>query len=290
MTDSRVILVTGCSTGLGMAIAVQAAQAGHRVWASMRDLSRRAALDAAAAKAGVRLQLVALDVQDSASIASAVDQVITAEGRIDTLINNAGAGCVRSTEQASEAEVGWVMDVNYMGVVRCTKAVLPHMRQARTGHVIAISSVGGLVGQPFNEFYCAAKFAVEGYMESLASYVGPAFGLHFSLIEPGGIATEFAANVMRHVDATGGLPEDEYLPILQRYISGAQQRHGNNSDIYQTPDQVAQVVMQVVATSDPPIRCRTSDWSRAFCALKTDADPDGRKLRDQVVAQFLGDL
>ena len=112
--------------------------------------------------------------------AKSIDQVIADHGHIDVLVANAGVGFVRSTEQATEAEVQWVMDVNFMGLVRCTKAVLPHMRTARGGRVIAVSSIGGLAGQPFNEIYCASKFAVEGFTESLAAYVGHSFNIHFS--------------------------------------------------------------------------------------------------------------
>ncbi len=282
----KVILITGTSTGLGVQIAVQAAHAGHTVYATMRNLAKRGILDAAASDAGVNFNVLELDVQDSASVNAAVDQIIANEGRIDKLINNAGAGFIRTTEQASEEEVAWVMDVNFMGVVRCTKAVMPHMRAARSGHVITISSVGGLVGQPFNEIYCAAKFAVEGYTEALASYVTPNFGIHFSTVEPGGIQSEFATNVLKHVEATGGMLEDEYLPILQKYIGGAQARM-DGSDNYQTSEQVASVVLGVIEASDPPIRVRTSNWGEAFTRLKTEADPDGKKQQAAVIEQFL---
>lgn len=283
---TKVILVTGTSSGLGISIAVQAAQAGHIIYATMRNLAKRDALDAAARAAGVTLNVLPLDVQDTASITAVVDQMMVNEGRIDTLINNAGAGYVRTTEQATENDINWVMDVNFMGVVRCTKAVIAHMREARAGHVITISSVGGLVGQPFNEIYCAAKFAVEGYSEALASYVTPNFGINFTTIEPGGIQSEFAANVMKQVEETGGMLEDEYLPILQKYVGGAQAR-ADGSDIYQTADQVAEVVMSCVDASDPPIRTRTSTWGEDFTQLKTGADPDGKRQQAAVIAQFL---
>ncbi len=283
----KIVLITGTSSGLGIELSVQAAQAGHKVYATMRNLGKRAALDQAASDAGVSLEVLQLDVQDSASIASAVDTIVAENGHIDVLINNAGAGFVRSTEQASEAEINWVMDVNFMGVVRCTKAVLPHMRARRQGHVIAISSVGGLVGQPFNEIYCAAKFAVEGYMESLASYITPSFGLDFSLVEPGGITSEFANNVLKQVSETGGMLEDEYLPILQKYIGGAESRRDQN--IYQTAQEVAAVAIGCIEAENPPIRVRTSEWTEQFCSLKTGLDPDARKQQAAVIAQFLGD-
>lgn len=282
---TKIIVITGTSSGLGISIAVQAAQAGHTVYATMRNLGKRDGLETAAAEAGVELNVLQLDVQDTASVTAAVDHILAAEGRIDTLINNAGAGFVRTTEQASEEDIEWVMDVNFKGVVRCTKSVIPHMRKARSGHVITISSVGGLVGQPFNEIYCAAKFAVEGYTEALASYVTPNFGIDFTTVEPGGIQSEFAANVLKHVEQTGGMLEDEYLPILQKYIGGSENRQ--DGYIYQTAEEVATVVMECVHADKPPIRTRTSKWGEEFCALKTKLDPDGRKLQSQVITQFL---
>ena len=282
----KIVLITGTSSGLGVSIAVQAARAHHTVYATMRNLEKRGALDAAAAAAGVTPNVLQLDVQDPSSVNHAVDTVLEKEGRLDTLINNAGAGFVRTTEQASEADINWVMDVNFMGVVRCTKAVLPAMRKARSGHVITVSSVGGLVGQPFNEIYCAAKFAVEGFTESLACYVSPHFGIHFTTVEPGGIRSDFAANIMKHLESTGGMLEDEYLPILQKYLGGSERRQ-DGSDLYQTAEQVASVVMECVDAEDPPIRTRTSRWGERFTKYKTELDPTGKKQQAAVIEQFL---
>ncbi|UWQ17260.1 SDR family oxidoreductase [Jannaschia sp. M317] len=283
---SKIVLVTGTSSGLGVAIAVQAALAGHVVYATMRNMDKRGTLDAAAQAAGVSLRVLPLDVQDTASVDAAVATVIAERGRIDVLVNNAGMGYARSLEQAEEADIQRILDINYMGVARCTKAIMPHMRKARGGHVINISSVGGLVGQPFNEVYCGAKFAVEGLTESMASYITPAFGIHFTAVEPGGIASEFANTVLEQISQTGGMLADEYLPILQKYVAGAQDRQ--DSGAYQTADDVAAVVMQVMAVEAPPVRTRTSDWSETFCKLKTDLDPDGRKQQALVTEQILG--
>lgn len=282
---NKTVLITGTSSGLGISLAIQAAKHGHNVYATMRNLNKKTALHDAAQAAGVKLNILRLDVQETDSITTVVNTIMDREGQIDVLINNAGAGFVRSTEQATEDEINWVMDVNFMGVVRCTKAVIPHMRQQKSGHVITISSVGGLVGQPFNEIYCAAKFAVEGYMEGLSSYVGPSFGLHFSTIEPGGIVSEFANNVMKKVQDTGGMLNDEYLPILHKYLSTVQGR--SDSGIYQTPDEVAELVIDCMQSDQPPIRLRTSEWGENLCALKTSSDPDGRKMQKHVLKYFL---
>ena len=281
----KVILITGTSTGLGVATAVQAAQAGHTVYATMRNTQKRGTLDAAAQVAGVTLNVLQLDVQDADSVNAAVDTVIAEQGRIDVLINNAGMGYVRSLEQAEESDIQKILDINYTGVTRCIKAVMPHMRKARAGHVINISSVGGLVGQPFNEIYCGAKFAVEGLTEAMASYITPAFGIHFTAVEPGGIASEFANTVLAQVEQTGGMLEDEYLPILQKYIAGSQNRQ--ETGIYQTADEVAAIVMKVMGSEHPPVRTRTSEWSEDFSKLKTGLDPDGLKQQSLVAEQFL---
>ena len=285
--NKRVVLITGTSTGIGMHTAVLLAQKGDIVYASMRNVEKSESLTQLAKESGVKVNLLPLDVTSMESVEAAVAAVVSEQGRIDVLINNAGAGFVRTTEHASLEDIAWVNDVNYMGVVRCTKAVLPHMRERRLGHIINICSVGGLVGQPFNEFYCAAKFAVEGYTESLASYVTPSFNVKFTLVEPGGVSTEFVNNVMG-VSNLATLPDDEYKPVLQKYLDSARNRSSNEQAyIYQRPDQVAAVILSCVENQNPPLRVRTSPWAEEFCNLKTAADPDGLKLNSLVVSRFL---
>lgn len=287
----KTVLITGCSTGLGVSLTVKAAQAGYQIIATMRNLAKREALDTALSDAGVKADIRVLDVTNLESIQQCVAGVLADHGAIHALINNAGAAQLRTTEQASDAELQWMTEVNYYGVVRMTKAVLPSMREAREGRVINVSSVGGLVGQPFNELYCAAKFAVEGFTESLATYVGPAFGLHFTAVEPGGISTPFAQNALAHFTETGGMLEDEYKPLLEAYIGGARTRaESGSSYAFQTADEVADVIMDVLKAQTPPIRIRTSQWAEDFTAFKTQADPDGTKQRDEVINRFLSSV
>ncbi|AWF82766.1 short-chain dehydrogenase/reductase [Microbulbifer sp. A4B17] len=287
---TKVALITGTSTGLGQSLALEMARQGFTVYATMRDLSKAGQLTTAAPP-GAAIEVMKLDVTAPDSIQHCVDTIIQDAGRIDILINNAGAGFVKTTEHASEQEVHWVTDVNYLGVVRCTKAVLPHMRKARSGHVINISSVGGLVGQPFNELYCAAKFAVEGYTEALASYVTPAFNINFTAVEPGGIHSEFANNLLTQLEQSQGYPEDEYQSVFDQYIVGMRSRSPEQTEeIYQTADQVAAVVLQVVQAEEPPIRVRTSPWANKFCNFKTGLDKDGKKQQKQVIESFLPNL
>jgi len=280
----KVALITGTSTGLGISLAIQLAQKGFKVFATMRNINKQSFLQKAVKDAGVSLEVKQLDVQDMSSIERCVSEIILQEGQIDVLVNNAGAGFVRTTEQATEKEIQWVMDVNFMGVVRCTKAIIPHMRKAKSGHIINISSVGGLVGQPFNEIYCAAKFAIEGYTESMASYIQPSFNINFTVVEPGGIRSEFANSALQQFQSMGGMKDDEYQPILENYIAGAQSR---SEGVYQSSEQVANVVIECIVNPNPPVRIRTSTWSEEFCSLKTQADPTGKLLQERVIKNFL---
>ena len=289
--NKKVAVVTGTSTGLGLHVAVLLATQGITTIATMRNLDKQDAVLAEARAQQVTVKVKQLDVQDAQSVERCFAEILKEEGAIDILINNAGAGFLRTTEQASEADMEWVMDVNFKGVVRCIRAVLPHMRERRTGHIINITSVGGLVGQPFNEFYCAAKFAVEGYTESLASYVQPAFNIKFSMIEPGGIATEFVSNVMGKVQSTGGIPDDAYKPVLDIYMGGIRARAAmGETRAYQTPQEVAAVVLDCVNRENPPLRMRTSAWAEKFTEFKTAADPAGGKQQAMVVSTFLPTL
>lgn len=283
---NQIAVITGTSTGLGASTAIKLASEGYRVYATMRDLSKSAALEEATKAAGTSIQIRQLDVSDAASIQACIDAIIATEGKIDIFINNAGAGFAKTTEHATAEEIEWVFDVNTLGVIRCVKAVLPHMRQARSGHIINLSSVGGLVGQPFNELYCAAKFALEGYTESLATYIPQAFNIKITLIEPGGISSAFFDSAVKN---SGNLLEDRqdgYAQIMQRYIDKSKDRATNGA--FQTPEDVANIIAQVIANPNPPLRIRTSPWAEKLCNLKTQADPTGTILRDEVHQNFLG--
>ncbi|MBX2870625.1 MAG: SDR family oxidoreductase [Saprospiraceae bacterium] len=283
------VLITGTSSGVGYESALLFAKNGFKVYASMRNLAKGEALKEQAAADGLDISLIRLDVTELDSIQAAVESIVAADGRIDMLINNAGAGFGKTTEQATIEEVKWVTDVNYLGVVYCCRAVIPFMRKQRAGHIINITSVGGLVGQPFNELYCGAKFAVEGYTESLASYISDPFNIKLSIVEPGGISTEFMKSAIASTaSAEGQLASGEYLSIFEKYMSGTQARADKETvQIYQTGAEVAQVILEVAQQEEPPLRVRTSAWAEALCHLKTAADPDGTKLVNQVKSSFL---
>jgi len=271
--NKKVILVTGASGGLGLATAVLFAKAGHRVYATVRSLDRADKLRESSN--GLDVSIIEQDVRNSESVSSSIAELLKREGHIDVVVCNAGKGFIRTIEQAEENEIQDVFDTNLLGIIRCIKAVIPSMRERKSGHIIAISSVGGLVGQPFNEIYCASKFAVEGLLESMATYVTPEFNIHFTLIEPGGIATNFSSQVIESIGKTGGIYDDTYKPALERYIGGSQNR--SSEDVYQTAEEVAEVVLKCIESENPPLRMRTSPWAEKFCNLKTQLDSTGNQ-------------
>lgn len=283
----KIVLITGCSSGVGLHTALQFAEAGWKVYASMRDTRKSETLVTLRQGLVNKPVVIPLDVQDEKSIEAAIRFILEKEGRIDTLVNNAGYGLVRSLEQATTDELDDVFDVNYFGVARCVRLVLPHMRAAGGGHIIAVTSVGGLVGQPMNEIYCSAKFAVEGLFESMATYAEPYFKVKMTLIEPAGIKTEFVNRVMKDMQKTGGIRQDAYEPILKDYLNTVAKR-GTFESNAQTPAEVARVIVQEALQPSGRLRVLTSETAIQFCAEKLAGDGDGTLLQKRIRKQLLG--
>ncbi|TCO37182.1 short-subunit dehydrogenase [Rathayibacter tanaceti] len=268
-----VLLVTGTSTGIGRTTAIEAARAGWQVVATVRDPARADGLRAEAAEARVELEVRALDVTDPDSVAACLRAVEEEQGRLDALVNNAGAGHLGTAELEDPAELRRVMEVNFFGVVAVTRASLPMLRCSR-GRIITVSSIGGAIGQPFNEDYCAAKFAVEGFFESLAP-VAASVGVHISLVEPGAVRSSFVENV--GIDAGAMLAQaGPYAPALGAYLDRAASSF--SSTHAQDPGDVAAVILATLREQDPPFRVQTSDWAREFVGLKL-GDVDGSRVQ-----------
>ncbi|XP_021563590.1 estradiol 17-beta-dehydrogenase 1 [Carlito syrichta] len=178
--DRTVVLITGCSSGIGLHLAVRLASdpsQSFKVYATLRDLKAQGPLREAARARGCppgSLETLQLDVRDAASIAAARASVT--EGRVDVLVCNAGRGVLGPLEAHGEGAVRSVLDVNVAGTVRTLQAFLPDMKRRRSGRVLVTGSMGGLMGLPFNAVYCASKFAIEGLCESLAVLLLP-FGV-----------------------------------------------------------------------------------------------------------------
>ncbi|WP_025157722.1 SDR family oxidoreductase [Leifsonia aquatica] len=270
LSRTPVALVTGTSTGIGLETAIALARSGWDVVATVRDVSRADRLHDAAAAAGVSLDLRALDVTDGSASAALVEQVATERGRLDALVNNAGAAALGTAETMGIDRVRAAMEVNFFGVVQLTQAALPALR-ASGGRVVTVSSVGGIVGQPFNDAYCAAKFAVEGFMESLHP-VAAAHGVAVIVVEPGAVASEFVANATEGRDAALA-DAGPYAPQLAAYL----ERTAGAFAAAQQPAEVAAVIERVLTEAEPPFRVQTSDAARAFVGI-TLADLDGSRV------------
>src|SRR3954468_5561459 len=188
--DEKVALITGASSGFGLLTSVELAKAGFRVLASMRNFTRRERLDQAAADAGVldRIDVRELDVTQFQAIRAFVDAAVSDYGRIDVLVNNAGFAVGGFAEDIQVEELRLQFETNFFGAVAMSKAVLPVMRHQHSGHIIQISSIGGLQGAISVSSYSASKHALEGWSESLRLEVKP-LGIKVVLVEPGAFDT-----------------------------------------------------------------------------------------------------
>ncbi|MEO8568491.1 MAG: SDR family oxidoreductase [Ginsengibacter sp.] len=285
----KVVLITGTSSGIGLQAALLLAKNNYTVYATMRDTGKKESLQKEADSQQANINIMKLDVQLEESIGECVNEILEKENRLDILINNAGSGLLRTVEQATMNEIEYVTDVNFYGPVRCIKAVLPQMRKQQSGHIINVSSVGGLIGQPINEIYCAAKFALEGFTESIATYMKPYFGINISLIEPGGVATEFGNSIMKYIEETGGLKDDAYTPLMNDYMEYRKTFSDPElrAKVFQSPQQVAEVILNCIEDEHPKLRYLTSPWTEEFTFLKTNADKDGIKLQKEVRKRIL---
>src|SRR4051794_3451346 len=239
----QVALVTGASGGIGEAAARALVGAGFTVYGT----SRKAAIGQE--RDGV--VFLPLDVTDDASVAGAVREVLERSGRIDVLVNNAGIGSSGASEESSVAQDQIVFDVNVFGLIRMTKAVLPHMRAQRSGRVINMSSVGGFAPQPFMASYVASKHAVEGYSESVDHEVRE-HGVRILLIEPFNTSTSFDVSVVR-----GENPLAAYEPGRHSFEAILADGMKTGTD----PAEIATVI--VAAATDPKPKLRYTAGSGA---------------------------
>jgi NAD(P)-dependent dehydrogenase (short-subunit alcohol dehydrogenase family) len=187
VTTSRTWFITGASTGFGRILAEEVLKGGGKVIATARKLDKIADLEQ---KYPGNVRVFALDVTDPAQILSIVAQALTGFGPVDVLVNNAGYGLAGGIEEATEDEFMPVFETNVFGLMRVTRAFLPHFRKQRSGNIINLSSIGGLIGSAGWGYYNASKFAVEGFSEALAAELAP-LGVHVTIVEPGPFRTDF---------------------------------------------------------------------------------------------------
>jgi NAD(P)-dependent dehydrogenase (short-subunit alcohol dehydrogenase family) len=231
---SKIWLITGSARGLGRHLAEAVLAAGHRLVATARQTDK---LQDLVDRYGDRVRTFALDVTDAKAAQAAVDLAVSAFGRLDVLVNNAGFGYAVPFEQTSDADFRAQIDTNFYGVVNLTRAALPVMRKQHAGHIIQISSVGGRIGTPGMSAYQAAKWAVGGFTEVLAKEAA-SFGVKVIAVEPGGMRTDWAEI------ARGAAPDllPEYEPSVGAILKLLNGYAGHEAG---DPTKVAQVILQL---------------------------------------------
>ncbi len=242
--SKKVILVTGASAGLGRACADRLQQSGWTViGASRRGTSSGS------------WRGLTMDVDNEASVNQGVGDVLSEHGQIDALLACAGWGLAGSAEQTPIADAQAQMETNFWGAVRVVNATLPALRQERGGRIVLVSSIGGVIGIPFQSFYSASKFALEGYGESLAYEVEP-FNVQVTLVEPGNFKTDFTIN-RRTVSVP---PDDPYAGAREKAIAKMER----GEEYGATPEDVAQLVERVLDARRAPRRVSVGKFDERF--------------------------
>ncbi|BBZ37701.1 oxidoreductase [Mycobacterium conspicuum] len=239
----KVWLLTGASRGFGLEIARKILGQGDCVVATAR---RAGQIPAEFPDAGDSLLAVDLDVTNGDQAEAAVEAAVDKFGRIDVLVNNAGRGLLGAVEEASDAAARAVYEVNVFGTLTMQRAVLPIMRRQRSGHIINISSVGGLLGSPGWGVYCSTKFAVEGFSEALAKELKP-LGIWVTIVEPGYFRTDF-------LDASSLDTEQTVIADYQA-TAGAMRAHAADVNHAQPGDPIkaAAAIVDIAAAAEPPV-------------------------------------
>ena len=255
MSDNsgKTALVTGASSGIGEATALQLAELGYTVYAGARRIDRMSDL----ADRGIRTKSV--DVTDDGSMVALVEMIIADTGRIDALINNAGYGMYGALEDVPIEEARRQFEVNVFGLARLTQLVLPHMRAQRDGYIVNVSSMGGKIWEPLGSWYHASKFAVEGLSDSLRVEVAE-FGIKVVIIEPGTIRSEWGGIAADQLEATSA--KTPYA--RQAKLVGAGLRAAERMFIAAGPEVVAEVIGKAVQDPKPRTRYTAGGGARAF--------------------------
>ena len=240
---SKIWFITGAGRGIGAEIAKAALAAGDKVVATGRRIEQ---LNAAYANHGEQVLSVALDISREHDAVAAVEVALARFGRIDVLVNNAGYGQLGLFEEVASADVERQFQTNVFGLMHATRAVLPTMRKRRSGHILNLASVGGFMGFENASIYCAAKFAVEGFSESLALEVAP-FGISVTVVEPGFFRTDFLdKSSVRYDNKKIADYEEASAASRSTYDSYNHQQPGD-------PVKLGRLLVELAAMTEPPL-------------------------------------
>ena len=256
---SKTIFITGASSGIGKATAKYFQEKGWNVVATMRSPQNETELNGLD-----RVLVTRLDVQDSASIASAVTEALQKFGGIDVLLNNAGYGAYGVLEATSMESVRRQFDVNVFGLIDTTKAVLPHFRERKTGTIINVSSMGGKITFPFGTLYHGTKFAVEGLSEAL-SYEMEGIGVQVKLVEPGAIRTDFGT---RSFEFSNDESLAEYQPMVGKLMAAMAPLAENAAEA----SLVAEVIHEAATDGKDQMRYIAGDDAKQVIGLRATSD------------------
>jgi len=272
MTDQKVAIVTGSSSGIGYETALLLARNGFRTYATMRNLKKAKDISEIAKKEQLDLHTVELDVTNEKSVNKAIKNIKSDAGRIDVLVNNAGYGLTGSLEDLSMNEIKEQYETNVFGLIRVTQAVLPTMREQKSGIVVNISSIGGKMAMPLSSPYIGTKFAVEGLSESIAYDLEP-FGIKIIIIEPGAIKTNFG---------TGMVVAEKNLNPSSPYFKGMQQLQSTLNGLLKSgtpPVKVAEVILNAITTPSPNLRYTVGDDAALLAQKRKElGDPEFQKF------------
>ena len=259
----RTVLVTGAARGLGLETALTLAASDWQVWAAVRSIESKDAVDAAARERGVRLHVVPMDVTNAASIEATVEQVVRDSGGLDALVNNAGVTARAYFEDFPEKEIRRLFEVNLFGVMNVTRRVLPHMRARRRGRIVMISSIGGRIGSMCIAPYIATKFGLEGFSESLSLELKP-LGIDVVIIEPGLVATELWQE-QRRVLPSARNPQSPYYKWFreEEKLAEAVLKSSHNA-----PSHVAEKVLLALSVRRPRLRYVVGRRAQAVLSLR----------------------
>ncbi|WP_437590856.1 SDR family oxidoreductase [Sorangium sp. So ce1000] len=256
----HLVLVTGSSSGIGLATAVACAAAGHRVIATMRRPEKAGALLAAAGARGASLEIEQLDVA-AESAPDRVRQILQKHGPVYALVNNAGIAVGGAFEEQADDDVRAQFETNVFGLMAVTRAVLPAMRGAGRGRIVNVSSISGLVGLPGVSAYAATKHAVEGFSEALRWEVAP-FGVHVCLVEPGTFKTEiFYENQRRGAHVSPDGPYGAMTKAIEQLVL-------EDAAKAPPPAPVAAAILRLIEGASPPFRTLVGRDARALVALR----------------------
>ncbi len=259
-TEKKVWFITGCSTGFGRELAKLVLDRGYRAVVTARDPAK---VEDIAKGMGDRALVLELDVTDPVEVDASVKSAAKHFGRIDVLVNNAGIGYFGAVEESDEEETRRMFEINFFGLSRMTRAVLPIMRKQRSGHIVNISSIGGLRSFPTLAYYNATKYAVEGFSEALALEVAP-LGIGVTIVEPSGFRTDWAGRSAR--ESKNRIAD--YAPTAGKNLEDIRGYSGKQPG---DPVRAAAAIIAAVESPNPPLRLLLGKAALKGARIKLDS-------------------